>query len=112
MNRFSPFLMVVGLLAGYANASPAVGASPSSLVLAQTANERDNPTNSPIRRANPNSRQGSESSTPPLRGPNTLPTPRPQTIENGAIGNGYPRAQPQPRPINPGPARSNPNEAR
>ncbi|WP_416773275.1 hypothetical protein ACMGT0_15210 [Pseudomonas sp. RHF3.3-3] len=90
-------------------AIPAVAASldggrPAALQLAQNLPNSDNPYNSPIRRANPNSRQGSEPSTPPLRGPNTLPTPRPSTIENGAIGNGYPRQQQAPMavPIQPG----------
>lgn len=59
----------------------------------------NNPYNSPIRRANPNSRQGSVSATPPLRTPNTIPAPRPATIENGAIGNGYP--PPDKRPETP-----------
>lgn len=53
----------------------------------------NNPYNSPTRRANPNSRQGTESSTPPVRGPNTAPNPRPPTLENGGIGNGYPTRQ-------------------
>lgn len=53
----------------------------------------NNSNNSPIRRANPNSRQGTESSTPPVRGPNTVPNPRPPTLENGGIRNGYPTRQ-------------------
>jgi len=56
-------------------------------------NSNNNPYNSPIRRANPNSRQGTESSTPPVRGPNTVPNPRPPTLENGGISNGYPTRQ-------------------
>ncbi|WP_443698421.1 hypothetical protein [Pseudomonas sp.] len=56
-------------------------------------NSKNNPYNSPIRRANPNSRQGTESSTPPVRGPNTVPNPRPPTLENGGIRNGYPTRQ-------------------
>lgn len=47
-----------------------------------------NPYNSPIRRANPNSRQGSVLSTPPVRGPSTMPNPRPPTLDNRGIGNG------------------------
>jgi hypothetical protein len=53
----------------------------------------NNPYNSPTRRANPNSQQGTESSIPPVRGPNTAPNPRPPTLENGGIGNGYPTRQ-------------------
>lgn len=57
-----------------------------------------NPYNSPIHRANPNSRQGTESSIPPVRGPSTAPNPRPPTLENGGIGNGYPTRQQPARP--------------
>ncbi|WP_299828755.1 hypothetical protein [Pseudomonas sp.] len=57
----------------------------------------NNPYNSPIRRANPNSRQGTESSIPSNR--SNLPTnpqtnPRPPTLENGGIGNGNQNRQP------------------
>ncbi|WP_017906942.1 hypothetical protein [Pseudomonas asplenii] len=85
-------------------AAPQEGLRLSTVRLAQNLPNSDNPYNSPIRRANPNSRQGSEPSTPPVRGPNTLPTPRPSTLENGAIGNGYPRQQQAPMavPIQPG----------
>ncbi|RMR07268.1 hypothetical protein ALP94_03818 [Pseudomonas savastanoi pv. glycinea] len=57
-----------------------------------------NSTNSPIHRANPNSRQGTVPATPPVRGPSTAPNPRPPTLENGGIGNGYPTRQQAPRP--------------
>jgi len=60
-------------------------------------NSNNNPYNSPIRNANPNSRQGTESSIPPVRGPSVTPNnsanPRPPTLENGGIGNGYPTRQ-------------------
>mgnify|MGYP006172035269 CR=1 FL=1 len=46
--------------------------------------------NSPIHRANPNSMQGTQPSAPPIRGPNTVPTPRQPTVENRGIGNGQP----------------------
>ncbi|NIF15831.1 hypothetical protein [Pantoea sp. Cy-639] len=52
------------------------------------ANDGNNPYNSPIMRANPNSRQGSVPATPPVRGPSTQPVPRPPTLDNGGIGNG------------------------
>ncbi|WP_028693682.1 hypothetical protein [Pseudomonas cremoricolorata] len=47
-----------------------------------------NPYNSPIQRANPNSRQGSIPASPPVRGPSTEPIVRPPTLENRGIGNG------------------------
>lgn len=68
----------------------------SSLVSAQqpTAGGADgNPYNSPIKRANPNSRQGTVPDTPR---PATSPTVRPPTLENGGIGNGQPTRQQAP----------------
>ncbi|MBF8781316.1 hypothetical protein [Pseudomonas fulva] len=47
-----------------------------------------NPYNSPVQRANPNSRQGTAPAAPPLRGPSTEPNPRPPTLDNRGIGNG------------------------
>ncbi|WP_313740223.1 hypothetical protein [Pseudomonas sp.] len=47
-----------------------------------------NPYNSPIQRANPNSRQGSVPATPPVRGPSTVPRLAPPTLENRGVGNG------------------------
>jgi hypothetical protein len=54
----------------------------------QVAGSANNPYNSPIMRANPNSRQGSVPATPSVRGPSTQPVPRPPTLENRGIGNG------------------------
>ncbi|PSS51574.1 hypothetical protein [Pseudomonas sp. BBP2017] len=54
----------------------------------QLAASPNNPYNSPIMRANPNSRQGSVQATPPVRGPSTQPIPRQPTLENRGIGNG------------------------
>lgn len=48
----------------------------------------DNQRNNPIQNANPNSRQGTESAMPPVRGPSTAPNPRPPTLDNGGVGNG------------------------
>jgi hypothetical protein len=63
----------------------------ADLLLAQSpTGNSNNPYNSPIRRANPNSMQGTQPSTPPIRGPNTVPTPRQPTVENRGIGNGQP----------------------
>ncbi|MBX8519515.1 hypothetical protein K5D56_05130 [Pseudomonas cichorii] len=52
-----------------------------------------NPYNSPIHRSNPNSRQGTQPSTPQVQ-PNIVPAPRQPTLENGGIRNGYPTRQP------------------
>jgi len=54
----------------------------------QLAASPNNPYNSPIMRANPNSRQGSVQPAPPVRGPSTQPIPRQPTLENRGIGNG------------------------
>ncbi|CAB1402673.1 MULTISPECIES: hypothetical protein [unclassified Pseudomonas] len=63
----------------------------ADLILAQSpTGNSNNPYNSPIRRANPNSMQGTQPSTAPIRGPNTVPTPRQPTVENRGIGNGQP----------------------
>nr|WP_314874164.1 hypothetical protein [uncultured Pseudomonas sp.] len=65
-------------------ALPAGAAFADTRVLAAN----NNPYNSPIQRANPNSRQGSVPDTPPVRGPSTQPMPRPPTLDNRGIGNG------------------------
>jgi hypothetical protein len=76
----------------------------------------NNPYNSPIRRANPNSMQGTQPSAPAIRGPNTVPVPRPPTLDNGGIGNRYPQtpAAPatQPKFIPNPPARSSGSQTR
>ncbi|MDD2115462.1 hypothetical protein NP554_27090 [Pseudomonas asiatica] len=54
----------------------------------QLAAGNNNPYNSPIQRANPNSRQGSMPATPPVRGPSTDPYQRTPTLDNRSIGNG------------------------
>lgn len=68
-----------------------------------------NPYNSPIHRANPNSRQGTESSVPPSRVPNIVPPVRKPTLENGGIGNGYPTRQTPSRPSTQNPDRQRSN---
>ena len=80
MNLTLPAL-AVGLLLGLsAQAAPV-----QPLLLAASNN---NPYNSPIQRANPNSRQGSMPATPPVRGPSTDPYQRTPTLDNRGIGNG------------------------
>lgn len=81
MNRCLSGLAMALLLSSPLQAAPVVG----PLLLAASNN---NPYNSPIMRANPNSRQGSVPATPPVRGPSTQPNPRPPTLENRGIGNG------------------------
>jgi hypothetical protein len=88
------------LFTGMAQASDsAVGAS-ILLASANYPNRSNNtPDNGAIRRANPNSRQGTQSISPTPRGPDLGPVQtRPPTLENGGIGNGYPTRQPSPRP--------------
>ncbi|MBV4530867.1 hypothetical protein HU719_005525 [Pseudomonas sp. SWRI107] len=71
-------------------------AAPVAPPLLLAASDSNNPYNSPIQRANPNSRQGSVPATPAVRGPGTQPNPRPPTLENRGIGNGDNlRRQPQ-----------------
>lgn len=67
----------------------------ASLQIAQNL-PGNNPYNSPIRRANPNSMQGTQPNAPAIRGPNTVPVPRPPTLDNGGIGNRYPQDRPAP----------------
>lgn len=73
--------------------TPPFNALPGSVQLAQNLPNSGNndPYSNPIRRANPNSMQGTRSASPPVRGPGTAPIGRPPTLENGGIGNGYPR---------------------
>ena len=80
MNLTLPVL-AVGLLLGV----PAQAAPLQPLLLAASNN---NPYNSPIQRANPNSRQGSLPDTPAVRGPSTQPIQRTPTLDNRGIGNG------------------------
>ncbi|MGN8275782.1 hypothetical protein [Pseudomonas sp. SMN5] len=84
---------------------------PGPQQLAQNLPGNSNPYNSPTRRANPNSMQGTRPNVPMIHNNPTVPVPRPPTLENGGIGNGYPRSgQPpgSPRPTieSPTPPRS------
>ncbi len=89
MNRFVQCLAMALMLAG------ATLFSAQSMAGAERG-ANSNPYNSPIKRANPNSRQGTAPATPQVRTPNTVPTPRAPTLENGGIGNGYPTRQQAP----------------
>ncbi|MDI2590053.1 hypothetical protein NYP20_15535 [Pseudomonas sp. N3-W] len=89
MNRYVLGCTVLALSGVLGQA--ALADTSSSRVLAQSpTSSNNNPYNSPIRRANPNSMQGTQPNTPAIRGPNTVPTPSAPTLENGGIGNGYP----------------------
>jgi hypothetical protein len=87
MKRILWVIAILSLGTGWAQADVPT----TTLLLAQSpTGNSSNPYNSPIRRANPNSMQGTQPSTPPIRGPNTVPTPRQPTVENRGIGNGQP----------------------
>jgi hypothetical protein len=89
MNRLALGIIAMALSGVLSNS--ALADVPSSLLLAQSpTGATSNPYNSPIRRANPNSMQGTQPSAPVMRGPNTVPVPRPPTLDNGGIGNRYP----------------------
>ncbi|WP_447902858.1 hypothetical protein [Pseudomonas serbica] len=89
MNRYVTGLFVLALGGVLGHAAQAGIA----LQVAQTlpGSTNNNPYNSPIRRANPNSMQGTQPSAPAIRGPNTVPVPRTPTLDNGGIGNRYPQ---------------------
>ncbi len=90
--------------------TPPSNALQGPLQLAQSLPNSGNntPYSNPIRRANPNSMQGTQPSSPPVSGPSTVPSVRPPTLENGGIGNGYPRGGAQ--PPNPDPRVQNPRD--
>ncbi|KAA0961692.1 hypothetical protein [Pseudomonas sp. ANT_H12B] len=88
-------LALSGLLNNLAQADTAPPTSSLQLAQSPTGNS-NNPYNSPIRRANPNSMQGTQPGAPAIRGPNTVPVPRPPTLDNGGIGNRYPQGRPPP----------------
>ena len=87
MKRIPSGIIILLLGAGLAHADIAAPSAP--LLLAQSpAGTNNNPYNSPIRRANPNSMQGTQPNAPAIRGPNTAPVQRSPTVGNGGIGNG------------------------
>ncbi|BDB19925.1 hypothetical protein cym2001_32900 [Pseudomonas sp. CYM-20-01] len=61
------------------------------VVQAQNLPGSNNANNGPIHRANPNSMQGTQPNAPAIRGIQTGPTTRTPTLENGGIGNSYPK---------------------
>ncbi|WHS62873.1 hypothetical protein [Pseudomonas sp. G2-4] len=88
MNRLLIAIMTLLLSATVQAAMP--GEEP--LLVAQNLPGNNNPYNSPTRRANPNSMQGTRPNVPMIHNNPTIPAPRPPTLENGGIGNGYPRS--------------------
>jgi hypothetical protein len=89
MNRYVTGLFVLALGGVLGHAAQAGIALQVAQNLPGSTN--NNPYNSPIRRANPNTMQGSQPSAPAIRGPNTVPVPRTPTLDNGGIGNRYPQ---------------------
>lgn len=68
-----------------------VGLALAASAHAQNLPGNNNSNNSPIHRANPNSMQGTQPNAPAIRGIQTGPTTRTPTLENGGIGNRYPK---------------------
>ena len=102
------FLLMGGVLAFQAQAQTFSnpGARPTlaghaGLMAQNTLPANTPPANNVIRRINPNSRQGTGASVPGATGPSTAPTLRTPSIENGKIGNGYPRSQTPPTTVKP-----------
>lgn len=78
-----------------------VSAQPMVTGQGASGSTQNDPYANPIRRVNPNSRQGTVPATPIPRGPSTLPlTPAP-SLENRGIGNGYPPSSPLPKTVQP-----------
>ncbi|WP_110948033.1 hypothetical protein [Pseudomonas bohemica] len=100
LRRLALFSLSGLLTTSLAQAGDSAAQSPQQLAAASAANRSNNNSdNGAIRRANPNSRQGTQSISPTPRGPNLNPAPqRSPTLENGGIGNGYPTRQSAPRP--------------
>jgi hypothetical protein len=86
MNRY--LLGCTAFALGSVLSQAALAQTTSPMLLAQSpTSSNNNPYDSPIHRANPNSMQGTQPNAPAIRGPNTVPVPAPPTLENGGIGN-------------------------
>ena len=111
MNRSISSLLLLlmgGMLAAQAQAQVLPDHQPRASHPAQAERVAQNtplnntpPANNPIRRINPNSRQGTGPSVPGATGPSTTPVLRTPSIDNGKIGNGYPRSQTPPKTVKP-----------
>lgn len=98
------YALLVGLAATQAQASGLTDRPQSlaSMTLAQnTLQPNAAPGDNTLRRINPNTRQGTAPLTPPTSGPSTMPRARQPSIENGDIGNGYPRSRTLPETLKP-----------
>ena len=102
------FLLMGGVLAFQAQAQTLSSTADRStlpahaeLMAQNTTPANTPPANNPIRRINPNSRQGTGPSVPGATGPSTTPVLRTPSIDNGKIGNGYPRSQTPPKTVKP-----------
>lgn len=93
MSRLILAIMMLILTAAVQAATPSRG----PVLVAQNQPDNNNPYNSPTRRTNPNSMQGTRPNVPTTHNNPTVPAPRRPTLENGGIGNGYPRAGQPPR---------------
>jgi hypothetical protein len=94
MNRYIPVLILLtlgGFTGQRVQAQDLAPHAPLQVAQSLPNSGNNNPYNSPIRRANPNSMQGTQPSAPAIRSPNTVPVPRPPTLDNGGIGNRYPQ---------------------
>ncbi|WP_369302256.1 hypothetical protein [Pseudomonas sp. N2-5-1-1] len=74
----------------------ALGLALTPLAQAQNLPGSYDSNNSPIHRANPNSMQGTQPNAPATRGIQTGPTSPAPTVENGGIGNRYPKREAAP----------------
>ncbi|MET3713799.1 TolA-binding protein [Pseudomonas sp. PvP001] len=82
-------VLLGAMLSHSALADVAAAHAPLRQPISLAANDTSNPYNSPIRRINPNSRQGTTEPNPQLRQPTPrTDNPRPPTLENRGIGNG------------------------
>lgn len=88
MNRLVLAITTLLLSAVVQAATPGQGPA----IVAQNLPGNNNPYNNPIRRANPNSMQGTQPNVPTIHNNPTVPMPPRPTLENGGIGNGYPRS--------------------
>ena len=93
-------LLLGAVLVAQAQAGTSLTSEPGR-VAQNTLSPNSAPADNTLRRINPNSRQGTIPATPAVRSPSTAPVVRQPSIENGQIGNGYPRSQPPPRTIKP-----------
>ncbi|MBV6823036.1 hypothetical protein [Pseudomonas sp. PD9R] len=111
MNRCMPAVIALAVSCVLSQLAHA-GTSPLQIAQSLPNSGNNNPYNSPIHRANPNSMQGTQPSAPAIRGPNTVPVPRPPTLDNGGIGNRYPQdrtAPASPPKFIPNPPRRDPD---